>query len=374
MKIIHIISGLERGGAELMLERLVKTDLSGRNEYLIVSLSGAGGIGASLSAHGVKVIALDLRFHIRFFCSLFRLFSLLRKEQADVVQTWMYHADLIGGLLGRIVGGSKVIWGVRSTELVTGSTVFTKVLRRLCALLSYGVPHAIVCAADASRRTHIALGYKPSLFHVIANGFNTASFELSSLQRRRARLQFGFSESHCVIGCLGRFHPAKDHHNFVQAAQLAALARPETRFLMIGRGLDRDNAQLAEWIDRTGYADRFALAGEREDVPQCLAAMDIFCLPSLTEGFPNVVGEAMAAGLPCVVTDVGDAAFLLGDGGLVVPKADAKSLSKGLCDMASKSAIERTAIGEKGKARVKSEFSMERMCARFQTVYRQVLY
>jgi glycosyltransferase involved in cell wall biosynthesis len=373
MKIVHIISGLGRGGAELMLERLVTSHFSERKDYLIISIGSLGDIGKSLSAAGVKVIALNLRFDFKLLLGIFNLIFLLRKERADIIQTWMYHADLIGGFLGRMLGDAKVIWGVRTTDLVEGSTFSTKALRKLSALLSHFVPHAIICPAEASRRSHILIGYKPSLFHVIPNGFITEAYEMSKPQRQFARLQFGFSHGDCIIGCLGRFHPAKDHYNFVQAAQLVASTRSDVRFFMVGRGLNSANAELADWIARTGYADRFLLMGERQDVPQCLAAMDIFCLPSRTEGFPNVVGEAMAMGLPCVVTDAGDAAFLLGDCGLVVPKADPLALAGGLCEMAAKSSTELAAIGEKGKARVKSEFSMGRSLDRYEAVYQQVL-
>jgi glycosyltransferase involved in cell wall biosynthesis len=369
--VLHIISGLEIGGAETALYRLI--DASQESGYLhsVACLSAAGPISERLVKSNIETHHFPLKQSP--ILELIRLCVLIIRSKPAIVQTWMYHADFIGGVIARICGNAKVIWGVRTTDLVASSSRRTEILRSYCAALSRLVPHAIICAADASRRSHISIGYKASLFHVIPNGFSLTGFSVSSAHREVIRLQFGFSEDHRVVGCVGRFHPAKDHHNFVQAARLVAVKHADVRFLMIGRGLDSHNAELAGWLAQTGVADRFLLLGERSDVPLCLAAMDIFCLPSRTEGFPNVVGEAMAMGLPCVVTDVGDASYLLGDGGVVVPKEDSQLLASGLLRLLSMSDQERMDLGARGKARVAAEFSMERTRERFEAVYRHVL-
>jgi len=176
-----------------------------------------------------------------------------------------------------------------------------------------------------------------------------------------------------VLGSLGRFHAVKDQENFVRVAGLLASQYSQLRFLMVGRGLDWDNLQLVDWIDRTGCKERFVLLGERKDVPQCLAAMDIFCLHSRTEGFPNVLAEAMAMGLPCVTTDVGDAAMLLADTGVVVPKEDSAALAQGVERLLALDQDALHALGMRAKARVEAKFSMARARERFEAIYRQVL-
>lgn len=370
-RVLHIISGLEIGGAETALYRLIDASQESNYRHSVACLSAAGPIFERLVNSNIE--AHHFRLKQSPILETIRLCILMVRSKPEIVQTWMYHADLIGGLIARVFSGAKVIWGVRTTDLVPSSSSGTKILRRCCAAFSRLVPHAITCAAEASRRSHISIGYKASLFHVIPNGFNLNGFSVSSANRDFIRLQMGVSEDHRVIGCLGRFHPAKDHHNFVQAARLVAVKHTDVRFLMVGRGLDPKNAELAGWIAQTGVADRFVLLGERSDVPQCLAAMDLFCLPSRTEGFPNAVGEAMAMGLPCVVTDVGDASFLLGDGGVVVPKGDSQALASGLLRLINMPQQERVNLGAKGKARVEAEFSIARTRERFEAVYRQVL-
>jgi glycosyltransferase involved in cell wall biosynthesis len=371
IKVLHIVSGLQVGGAEMVLSKLIAASSKSEIQHTVISLTPEGGMQKRYKEANIDVIIFYFRGNE--FRESLRLFKLIMHLRPHIVQTWMYHSDLIGGLISRLSGNARVIWGVRTTDVNIQQPWTTKTISRVCAWLSYFIPHAIVAAAEASRRSHVAAGYRASLFHVIPNGFDTSGLSIISANSQDIGFQFGFSNVHRIVGCIGRFHPAKDHRNFVQAAGLVAAKHADVRFLMVGRGLDSSNAELAGWLAQTGVADRFVLLGERSDVPLCLAAMDIFCLPSRTEGFPNVVGEAMAMGLPCVVTDVGDASFLLGDGGVVVPKEDSHALAAGLLRLLSMSDQERMDIGARGKARVESEFSMERTRERFEAVYRQVL-
>lgn len=208
---------------------------------------------------------------------------------------------------------------------------------------------------------------------VVPNGFDVARLRPTSDQRAMLRSVCGFGPQDVVIGTVGRFNRDKDHENFVRAAGLLAQQNGAVRFLMVGRGLDSSNPELAEWMKNTGYAHRFVLLGERADVSVCLAAMDIFCLSSRTEGFPNVVGEAMAVGVPCVVTDVGDAAMLVSETGLVVPKEDSPRLADGLTRLLSLTPVARQQLGQKARARIYSEFTMERARERFEALYKHIL-
>lgn len=371
--VIHIIIGLEVGGAELMLKRLVEShhcNLNRRN--IVISLTSIGKIGAQLQDLGVEVCALGMQSALGIPRVIWKLTRLIRTTGPDVVQTWMYHADLLGGLAARLAGNRNVIWGIRTTEVSAGGNRVTAVVRWLCARLSRTVPHTIVCAADASRRAHIALGYDAARMVVVPNGFDLTALVATPAQRAALRLQCGFATCAQVVGFVGRFHRVKDQENFVGAAGLVARMHSNARFLMVGRELDSDNTLLAQWIDATGHADRFVLLGERADVPVCLAAMDLFCLSSRTEGFPNVVGEAMAMGLPCVVTDVGDAAMLVADTGMVVPKEDSAALAAGLGQLLAMSQDARQQLGQKARARIHAEFSMDRARERFESIYQRI--
>ena len=370
---LHIIVGLNIGGAELMLRRLVVSHLNHPHmRHAIVSLTTVGPIGQQLQQQHVDVYALNMKGIGDIWRVLCRLRQLIESLRPDIVQTWMYHADFLGGLAARVAGVKNIIWGVRTTEVNAAGFGATALVRKACAWLSSTVPRFIVCAAEASRKAHIAVGYDASRMVVIPNGFDLARFVPMPDRRDALRLQCGFDVGAVVVGYVGRFHPVKDQANFVRAAGLSAASHPNARFLMVGRDLDAANAQLQSWIKDTGHADRFVLLGERSDVPVCLAAMDVFCLSSRTEGFPNVVGEAMAMGLTCVVTDVGDAAMLVADTGVVVPKEDSVALAAGLGKLLSMPSAEREQAGQRAKARIHSKFSMDLAREQFEAIYEQM--
>lgn len=374
MNLLHIIIGLNIGGAELMLKRLIEPHQGNRNyRHSVISLTHIGQVGAQLQAMGVEVRALEMLSPLAIPRVLWQLVKIIKTEQPDIVQTWMYNANLLGGLAARMAGNKNVIWGIRTTEVAAGGKRATLLVRKLCAWLSRWIPHTIVCAADTSRRVHISLGYDSTRMVVVPNGFDTARLVATDEQRHTLREQCGLASDTIVIGTVGRFHPVKDYASFVKAAGLLAAQFSNLHFLLVGRDLNTNNIELMSWITATGYADRFVLFGERDDVPICLAAMDIYCLHSRTEGFPNGLGEAMAMSLPCVATDVGDAALLLADTGLIVPKENPLALAEGIKQLLAMTTEQRVILGQKAKARIHSEFTMERCRERFEAVYQQVL-
>lgn len=374
MKILHIIIGLDVGGAELMLNRLIESHQGNINySHSVISLTLFGKVGEQLKEIDIEVRALGMRSPLHIPRVLWQLMRVIRAECPDIVQTWMYHADLLGGLAARLAGNRNVIWGVRTTEVSAGSLSAIVAVRKACALLSWWLPHSIVCAAEASRIAHVALGYDAAQMVVIPNGFDLAGLVATSDQRTVLREKCGFGVDDVVIGSLGRFNPDKDQESFVRAAGRLAQQNTQVRFLLVGRDLDAGNLELARWLAKTGHANRFVLLGERADVSICLAAMDIFCLSSRTEGFPNVVGEAMAMGLPCVVTDVGDAAMLVADAGVVVPKENSVALAQGLSRVLTMTPDARQRLGQQAKARIQAEFTMERARERFEALYERII-
>lgn len=373
MQVVHVIVGLGIGGAELMLRRLVMAQ--GRST--VVSMTEVGPVGRMLQDAGIEVVALGMRGAQDLPITFVKLVRLIKARQPDVVQTWMVHADLLGGLAARLVGIRAVIWGIRTTEF-SGASRSTRLIRWLCARLSHRIPAAIACAADASRRSHEAIGYDPSRMVVIPNGFDVERFRPDAERRRQVRAGLGIDARTVVVGHLGRWNHAKDHTNFVRAAALLqwrgwppdnphALA-----FVMAGRDVDDDNEKLGYEIANSGCPGRFRLLGERNDIPELIQAFDLFCLSSRTEGFPNVVGEAMACGVPCVVTDVGDAALLIGGTGWVVPKEDPTALCGALSRALSESAEARQQRAVAARQRIVKEFSMERACGRFADLQKAV--
>lgn len=374
MRVLHIISNLNVGGAELMLQRLVSASffqIHGVEQH-IVSLRDEATLGPALKAQGVTVYALNLGQAWLIPLAVFRLWVLIRLIKPDVVQTWMVHSDFLGGIAARLAGIRSLVWGVRTTDYSVESRT-TRWVRWMCARLSSVVPARIVCAAQASLVNSEAAGYAGDKLMVIPNGFDVAQLSQSLGAGGPLREVLGLQPDAVLVGCLGRYNPAKDHANFVAAAGLLACRFPRARFLMVGRGLDAGNQELMRLIDSTGFPECFILAGERSDPAACLDAMDVFVLSSCTEGFPNVLGEAMAMGVPCVSTDVGDAAFLLGDAGQVVPVRDAVALAQAVSHLLDMSEPERKALGVKGRMRVENEFSIAAAAQRFNNLYEELL-
>jgi glycosyltransferase involved in cell wall biosynthesis len=240
---------------------------------------------------------------------------------------------------------------------------------RACAVLS-PLPDVVVTNSGAARDFHLGLGYAPKRFEVIPNGFDPDRFRPDAKARREVRTSLGLDDSALVYGLAARLDPMKDHRTFLRAASLVADAVPEAVFVLAGQGADGGNAVLAGWLDEIGLApERVRLLGEREDMERLMAALDVLVSSSVGESFPNVVGEAMACAVPCVVTDVGDSASLVAETGLVVPPADASALSRAMLDMAGLGPAGRAALGRAARSRVAAGFSLASAVQRYEALY-----
>ena len=374
MKVVHVIIGLSVGGAELMLKRLIE---SHRNEpaveHTVISLTDLGALGETLISEGFEVYCLGMSSMVKGPVTLFRLRRLLRQLTPDIVHTWMYHADLLGGVAARTTGFRNVVWCIRSTDIRKGGSKVTILIRKVCAWLSEYLPRAIVCAAESSRQVHEVVGYAPNKMQVIPNGFELEKLVPVNTSGAAVRDELGISKSCKVVISVGRFNPVKDHRSFIEAAGMVAAQRDDVRFILVGRGLESENPELQSMIEATHKRGAFYLLGERDDVPACLAASDIFCLHSVTEGFPNVLGEAMAVGVPCITTDVGDAAFLLDQPEWVVPAGSPKRLAEKILNMLSMPDSARKKLGETAALRIRGDFTMDVVSRKYFELYQSLL-
>lgn len=367
---MHIIVGLNVGGAELMLKRLVESlNESPSYSQIIVSLTSIGDIGAHLQARGITVHEMGMRSALSAPFAMWNLVRLIRRERPDVVQTWMYHADLIGGLAARIAGACTIVWCIRSTTIPQGVLSITFWLVRLCAFFSYFIPDRIICCANAAKASHLKLLYSKKKIIVIPNGYSFPSLKGNTSSSREVRIELGLKDDEIVIGVVGRFDPLKDFYNFVSAAAFIVKKREDIKFLMVGRGNEWSNMTLCGWLEDAGLIDKFCLVGQQTDVSYYLSAMDIFCLSSVEEAFPNVVVEAMAIGLPCVVTRAGDAADILGDEKFVVPVKDPDSLAKALLQACQLDLVNRQLIGQSNAKRVRDKYDINKISQNYVNVY-----
>lgn len=324
--VLHVITGLNDGGAEAALYRLC---LHEKNFiHIVVSMMDEGKYGKLLQEKGVQVVCLNMQQGRLQLMGIALLWKTIRKIKPDVIQTWMYHANLIGGICGRLAGTKKVFWGIHHSNLTPGTVKNSTILiAKICGALSHFLPTKVISCSRKSVETHAAIGYSKRKFVVIPNGYNLNQFNPNSLARTQIRAELGISNSRFLIGMVARFDPQKDHKNFLRALAEAKRANESILCILVGSEIDPGNSQLRDWIDQFGCTNNILLLGKRNDVPDIMNAIDVHILSSLGEAFPNVLAEAMACGTPCITTDVGDAAFIVGNTGWVVPPQDSGQLA-----------------------------------------------
>ncbi len=372
IKILHLITGLDTGGAEVSLQRLTGAMARDRFENIVVSLTAPGLLSASIREQGIRVDAIHMPRSLPTPAAIWRLYRLLRLERPDILQTWLYHSDLAGLLTGRAAGVPAIAWNIRCSNMGEEYRRGIKgALLRLLAWLSR-YPDAVVANSHAGREEHAALGYGPKRWAVLENGFDLDIFKPEMHARASLRSELGLPDDSILIGLVARYDPMKDHEGFMRAAAELLSSEPAVHFVLAGDGIDDGNGELNRLIDRLGIGDQILLLGRREDVPKITAGLDIATCCSLGEGFPNVVGEAMACAVPCVVTDVGDAARIVGDTGIVVAAGDAAALARGWRDLLAKDAVGRAELGRRALARIEGQYSLSRCVERYQDFYQDL--
>ena len=363
--ILHLITGLETGGAEQMLVRLVTRLDPQRHRSVVVSMTGPGTLGGGLCETGSELCSLGMRRGWPDPRALSRLTGILRRVRPDIVQTWLYHADLLGTVARQLASvPCRLFWNIQCTDMAGCGVV-----RELLARLSRGVD-LVVANSLAGKRFHEARGYRPRCWVHIPNACDTAEFAFDGEARRKLRGEWGIADDQIAIGLPARFHPMKDHSNFLAAAARLTAHRPEAIFVLVGPGADRRSNDLTEAVARHSLTERVRLLGNREDMPRIYSALDIATLSSAYgEGSPNVLVEAMACGVPCAATECGDAAELLGPHGLVVPRRDPAALASAWERLVALGAAGRATLGRHARCRAIERYDLAVIAARYDGLY-----
>ncbi len=373
IRVTHIITGLAPDGAEKMLHRLIAGMDSSRFENEVISLTDLGPMAQRIQDCGSRVRALGMKRGSANPFYLLRLAGWLRKSSPGVIQTWMYHADLVGGLAARLAGLSGVVWNVRHSELRPETdqrhTIGTA---RACARLSRQLPSRIICCSETSRRFHANLVYASERMQVIPNGFELDRFQSDPGQRIAIREALRIPQAAAVIGLIARKHPIKDHRNFMQAAGLLHREFSEVRLVLCGEGVTSGDAELMDWVHSAGIQDVCHLLGPREDIPQILNALDIATSASTGEAFPSAVAEAMACGIPCVATDVGDSRFIVGDTGRVVAPKAPEAMAQAWKELLQAGPEGRRRLGLAARERIKQNFGLAGVVSQYQSLYTEI--
>jgi glycosyltransferase involved in cell wall biosynthesis len=370
MRVMHVITGLSTGGAETMLLKLLSA-ASGSMEHVVVSLGEEGTIGPRIAALGVPVHCLGLR---RNAPNPFRALSILplaRRIGPQLIQGWMYHGNLMASMAALALRHKPpVLWNIRQTVYdLRRERWLTAKFIRLGARLS-SRPAAIIYNSQTSATQHESLGYGAEKRVIIPNGFDYQLLRPDEAARKAVRTELGIADNTVLVGLVARYHPMKDHVGFLQAAAMIARSYPQTRFVLAGAGVSSTQPELVKAIQQNELWDCVMLLGERSDIPRLNNAFDIGCSASAWgEGFSNSIGEAMACGVPCAVTDVGDSAYIVADTGLVSPPRAPEALAKAIAGLIEIGRSGRQQLGTKARQRIETEFSLPAIVRRYEGLY-----
>lgn len=328
-------------------------------------------IAKELRQEGIPVTALGGSAGVLLPHQLGRLMQTFRELRPEVVHSWMYHANVVAqgmAALGRRDRRPAVITSVRaSLDTPEADKMALRAVRRVDSWLSRWAD-AVVFNSRRSAEQHDVFGYSPERAEVIPNCFDTDRFRPKPEERESVRAGLGWNGA-VAIGLVARFDPIKDHRTFLQAARLVRTHSWECRFVLVGPGCDPGNRDLMRWIRESDVIESVYPLGERNDVAAIQGTLDVAVNSSTSESFPNAIGEAMACGTPCVVTDVGDSGFLVGDTGFVVSPGDPVALANAIIRMINLPIGERRNLGERARRRIMAEFSISSVVDKFATLY-----
>jgi len=372
-KILHIIPNLNNGGAERSLYLLAKNDHF--NKHIIICLSDKGKYGDSLLQHKIKVYFLKKDkislFSYKILSFFFNLVSLIKSIKPDIIQTWMYNMDIFGGIAGRLAGVNNIIWSVRRSSYEP-SIMSKSLLKRIktLAFLSYFIPTKIVFNSRSGIINHGLLGYCKKKMLFISNGYDPSSLDFG-IKKNTLKKLLKNKKNFFILGHVGNFKPEKDHYTLLKSLECLSKKNYQFKCILVGKDVDKKNLKLKLLIKRMNLKNNIILLGERNDISNIYKSIDLFILSSITEGCCNSLVEAMAHGVPCVSTNVGESKYIIGKFGSIVPTNKpallANSIDKNLKRISSTN--QRFNLRDI-KERIKNKYSMSKNIKKYQKLYK----
>ena len=371
--IMHLITTSEIGGAEIQLDRLLAYMDHPALRHCVVSMARPGVIAERIRSRGIQVYSLNIKrgsLSVSSVSGLLKLVGLIRSERPAIIQSWMYHASLLGVLVGKLMGIRLLFWNIRCAEMEMAhypklTKLVVQVLRHMSRL-----PRRIIVNSEAGRLAHIRQGFCPEIFEVIPNGFELDRFHPDVSAREWFCQEFGLATDAVIVGLVARYDPMKDHKMFLTAISRVHRKHPMSVFVLCGKDIDKSNSSLVRLIEYYGLNSSIHLLGLRQDISRITAAFDIACSSSsFGEGFSNAIGEAMASEVPCVVTDVGDSGWIVGSTGRVVPAGDVDAFSVALSELIVCGPLVRKHLGSLARTRIAELFDINRIADRYGEIY-----
>lgn len=358
LKIVHVITNFSGvGGAEMMLARLIQ-NTEDQYQHIIISLMKTSEVYKTTLEHCHSYYALGWN-GLNTLGTIQKLRKLLKQLQPNTVQCWMYHANALTSLsLIGLVQKPNVVWGIHhSLASPKDESISTKIALGLSKILSKQ-PRAIIYCAHSSKQQHADFGFQNANQHMIANGVFLNTFQ-PNLELHQPT----------VIGFAGRYHTAKGYPYLFETMSL--LKDQNIIFKIAGAGASLDNVEVKALFEQYQLdAEKVHLLDQISDMPAFYQSIDAFLMTSITEGFPNVLVEAMASGLPCISTDVGDAKYIVQNFGEIVPSRDSIALANAILNYLKLSCTEKMSLKIGARQRVEENFSIEKICEQYQAIWR----
>ena len=366
MKIIHIITGLGDGGAEHTLFKICKYDKL--NKHIVISLKGSGKYLPLLNKLGVKVYCLNVNFFS--INKFFFLINLLRSLKPDLVQTWLVHADFIGSLAARLAGIKNIVWNVRYSKIEIGKAkIKTILIIKVLSKLSYFIPKLIIIVSKKAKKIYQDEGYDKKKLKFIPNGYDLSILKVNKNKKIDFQKKIRIKKQMPLIGCVARFDPLKDHLNLLNSISLIRLNNTNFFCVLVGTNINKSKILINE-IKRLKLNDCIKLLGPTTNISEVMNSIDIHVQSSRSEGFPNVVAEAMAHKTPCIVTNVGDSSYIVGNTGWVVPPNEpvklAKAIQLAFNEISTKNWVKRC---NKARERIGKKFSIGKMIESYNNLW-----
>jgi glycosyltransferase involved in cell wall biosynthesis len=355
-----LIRSLDYGGAERHLLTLSRALDKERFSITVLYFYSGGRLEDELKASGARLVSLKksgrwdlLRFSVR----LVRELKIVRPH---VIHSFLVEPNLTTVFLKPLLPGARVIWGVRASRVhFEHYDWFSRLNFRLQCFLSR-FADLIIFNSERGRAFHVREGFPAQKSMVIHNGIDTERFKPDREAGQRVRAELGVGADATLVGHVGRLDPMKDHQTLLRAAALLCRERRDVYFLSVGTGDEDYASELRRLATELGISDRVIWAGARSDMPAVYSSLDLLVSSSFSEGFPNVIGEAMACGVPCVVTDTGDSALIVGETGAVVEPRNPSALCAGITSLIE---TDPKDLGRRARSRILEYFSVERMAA-----------
>jgi glycosyltransferase involved in cell wall biosynthesis len=374
-RVLHIVPDLRTGGAETMLVRLINSGNQSEFEHQILSLRSKGDFDAILEQASIQVDTLGIRGWLDGLLKLRSIRRIIRSFRPHIVHTWLYHANVIGGVAAIMWSDANIVWGLHSGWLAISHTKrLTRIMRAIGAQLSGWVPDDIICCAHSVREFHAGLGYASDKLTIVPNGVELDRFHPDEFARRKLRSEWEVSPSQTLVGMVARFDPQKDFRTFLDAAAIVRGYQPNARFVLCGPGFEASNETLIQELKGRNLHQHVILLGFRSDIPRVMAALDIFVLSSLYgEALPLVVIEAMACGVPVVASDIGDIQRAIGRWGKAVQTRSPQQFAEAVLHYIRLSEEERRSVATNARDRVATMFPLSSAVDQHEALYRHVL-